>query len=42
MLGVIQITPRNSTEIADYGMNDVTTVEKDFTAVVRVTFALEN
>lgn len=40
--GVFQITPRNSTEIADYGMNDVTAVEKDITAVVRVTFALEN
>jgi hypothetical protein len=40
--GVFQITPRNSTEIADYGMNDVTAVDKDITAVVRVTFALEN
>jgi hypothetical protein len=40
--GVFQITPRNSTEIADYGMNDVTAIDKDITAVVRVTFALEN
>ncbi|HEX5634618.1 MAG TPA: SIMPL domain-containing protein [Gemmatimonadales bacterium] len=40
--GVFQITPRNSTEIADYGMNDVSAIDKDITAVVRVTFALED
>ncbi len=40
--GVFQVTPRNSTEISDYGMNDVSAVDKDITAVVRVTFALEN
>jgi len=40
--GVFQITPRNSTEISDYGMNDVSAVNKDITAVVRVTFSLEN
>jgi hypothetical protein len=40
--GVFQITPRNSTEISDYGMNDVSAVEKDITAVMRVTFSLEN
>lgn len=40
--GVFQITPRNSTEISDYGMNDVSAVDKDITAVMRVTFALEN
>lgn len=40
--GVFQITPRNSTEISDYGMNDVSAVDKDITAVVRVTFSLEN
>lgn len=39
--GVFQITPRNSTEISDYGMNDVSAIDKDITAVVRVTFALE-
>lgn len=39
--GVFQITPRNSTEIADYGMNDLSAIDKDITAVVRVTFALE-
>ena len=40
--GVFQITPRNSTEISDYGMNDVSAVDKDITAVMRVTFSLEN
>lgn len=40
-MGVFQITPRNSTEISDYGMNDVTAVEKDVTAVVRVSFSVE-
>jgi hypothetical protein len=38
--GVVQITPRFSTEVSDYGMNDVTTIEKDITTVVRVTFSL--
>ena len=39
--GVVQITPRFSTEVSDYGMNDVTTIEKDITTVVKVTFALQ-
>ena len=39
-VGVFQITPRFSTEIADYGINDVSAIEKDVTAVVHVTFAL--
>lgn len=38
--GVFQITPRNSTEVSDYGINDVSSLEKDITAVVRVTFAV--
>ena len=38
--GVVQITPRFSTEVSDYGMNDVTTIDKDITTVVRVTFSL--
>jgi uncharacterized protein len=38
--GVVQITPRYSTEVSDYGMNDVTSIEKDITTVVKVTFAL--
>lgn len=39
--GVVQITPRFSTDVSDYGMNDVTSIEKDITTVVRVTFALK-
>lgn len=39
-IGVFQITPRFSTEIADYGINDVSAIEKDVQAVVHVTFAL--
>ena len=40
-MGVFQITPRNSTEVSDYGINDVSAVDKDVTAVVRVSFAVE-
>lgn len=40
-MGVFQITPRNSTEVSDYGINDTSSLEKDITAVVRVTFSLE-
>ena len=39
-MGVFQITPRNSTEVSDYGINDTSSLEKDITAVVRVTFAV--
>ena len=40
-VGVFQITPRYSTEVADYGINDSSSRDKDITAVVRVTFALD-
>ena len=40
-LGVYQITPRDSTEISDYGINDTTSREKDVNAVVTATFAVE-
>jgi hypothetical protein len=39
-LGVYQITPRNSTEISDYGVNDTSSRQKDVTAVVSATFAV--
>ena len=39
-MGVFQITPRFSTEISDYGVNDVSSIDKDVTAVVRATFQL--
>ena len=39
--GVVQITPRYSTDVSDYGMNDVTSIDKDITTVVKVTFSLK-
>jgi hypothetical protein len=39
-LGVYQITPRNSTEVTDYGVNDTSSRLKDVTAVVNATFAV--
>ena len=41
-LGVYQITPRDSTEISDYGVNDTSSREKDVTAVVSATFAVKS
>lgn len=39
-MGVFQITPRHSTEVSGEGIYDTTSVEKNITAVVSVTFAL--
>jgi hypothetical protein len=39
-VGVFQVTSPNSTDVADYGVYDTATVNKDVTAVVNVTFAL--
>jgi hypothetical protein len=39
-LGVYQITPRNSTDVSDYGVNSTSTRLKDVTAVVSGTFAV--
>jgi hypothetical protein len=39
-LGVYQITPRDSTQVSDYGVNDTSSREKDVTAVVSATFAV--
>jgi uncharacterized protein len=41
-LGVYQITPRNSTEVSDYGIDDTTSRLKDVEAVVSVTFLIEH
>jgi uncharacterized protein len=41
-LGVYQITPRNSTEVSDYGISDTSSRLKDVTAVVGATFAVNN
>jgi hypothetical protein len=40
-LGVYQITPRNSTDVSDYGINDTSSRDKDVTAVVSATFAVK-
>ena len=39
-MGVLQITPRYSTMVADYGVNDATSIEKEITAVVQASFAI--
>lgn len=40
-VGVFQVTRLNSTEVNDYGMYDTSDRQKEITAVVRVTFALD-
>jgi uncharacterized protein len=40
-VGVFQVTAPNSTSVSDYGEYDTTTLNKDVTAVVNVTFALD-
>ncbi len=40
-MGVFQITSITSTDVADYGVNDTTSVDKKVMSVVNVSFALE-
>ena len=40
-VGVFQVTAPNSTDVEDYGIYDTSTVAKDVTAVVNVSFALD-
>lgn len=40
-MGVFQITPVNSTEISDWGMNDTSSLEKKVTAVVNAGFSIQ-
>ncbi|MFN2432363.1 MAG: SIMPL domain-containing protein [Gemmatimonadota bacterium] len=40
-MGVLQITPAFSNEVSDYGINDVSSLEKDITAVVTVEFEID-
>ena len=40
-MGVFQITPVNSTEISDWGMNDTAALEKRVTAVVNASFSID-
>jgi len=39
-MGIFQITPANSYEISDWGMNDTSSLEKKVTAVVHAQFAI--
>lgn len=39
--GVFQITSRNSTDVSDYGIYDTSSIDKDITAVVSVTFNMK-
>lgn len=41
-MGVLQITQPNSTDVASYGLYDTSTIDKDVTAVVTVTFGVDN
>lgn len=40
-MGIIQITPKNSNMVTDYGVNDVSSIEKEITAVVSASFQLK-
>jgi len=40
-MGVLQITPADSNEVSDSGMNDTSSLEKDITAVVNIGFAVD-
>lgn len=40
-MGVFQITPVNSNEISDYGVNDTFAIDKEITAVVNVEFSIQ-
>jgi uncharacterized protein len=40
-VGVFQVTAPNSTDVSDYGEYDTSTLRKDVTAVVNVTYALQ-
>lgn len=40
-MGVFQITPANSTEVSDWGVNDTSSLYKKVTAVVNVSFAIQ-
>jgi len=40
-MGVLQVTPRHSTVVSDYGVNDNSSIDKQITAVVHASFAIE-
>lgn len=40
-MGVLQITPADSNEVSDMGMNDTSSLDKDITAVVNLSFEIK-
>jgi hypothetical protein len=40
-MGVIQINAKHSTDVSDYGNNDISSLEKVITAVVTVSFSID-
>ncbi|HXF42318.1 MAG TPA: SIMPL domain-containing protein [Pyrinomonadaceae bacterium] len=40
-MGVLQITAADSTDVSDYGVYDTSTIEKDITAVVNISFTVK-
>lgn len=40
-MGVLQITPADSTDVSDSGMNDTSSIDKDITAVVNIGFGVD-
>jgi hypothetical protein len=40
-MGILQITPKLSNQISDYGINDLSSIEKEITAVVNASFEIE-
>jgi hypothetical protein len=40
-MGVLQITPPDSTDVSDQGISDTSTIDKDITAVVNISFGVE-
>lgn len=40
-MGVFQVTARNSTDVSDYGYYDTSSLDKDITSVVTLSFAVE-
>jgi hypothetical protein len=40
-VGVFQIRPLNSQEVSDYGINDVTSIEKEIVCTVQISFIVE-
>lgn len=40
-MGVLQITPINSNQVSNYGINDASTIEKEITGVIHATFMIQ-